>query len=301
MKVLYAITVMMLIFIGAGIYELYRAKQAESWPAHQARITESEIIRVSDGKYLRVAGVFLEDGAPFTVRRYAYGVVNSASLDRHYHALYPVGLVTDVYCNPNDRSEVILDIHPSLSGMYTLLGTQALLFLVGALFYVFRRRLPRVSMPRKEIQLTGVAGNLIGALVIAVFMGLGLWIIHMGRIGHTPAQALSPNETPGFIALGVLFFWGGLQTLIMAVGGKRLPRWAHAVLVSIFLACFAAPFILLGLLDPGGIHSSTSISGVEVQSSTGGPSGGIAFVGAGVLLLALIPVVFKKMIKKSLF
>ena len=131
-----------------------------------------------------------------------------------------------------------------------------------------------------------------GLLCIAV----GLWAIHMGLEGRTPAKALSGREIPGIMAFGSLFAWGGIQTIILTWWGNKLPRWAHAVLISMFLVCLAVPFILIGILEHDNIQSSFSLNGLISSETTGGRSGGIVFVGVGILLLVSLPFLVKHML-----
>ncbi|MCF7855893.1 MAG: hypothetical protein K9N51_13930 [Candidatus Pacebacteria bacterium] len=79
-----------------------------SWPARKAVITESTMVAGEDGSFPRISGTFPDTKTTLTVRRFAYGEVSTASSSSRYLALYPVGRVTDVYCDPHDPSFVIL-------------------------------------------------------------------------------------------------------------------------------------------------------------------------------------------------
>ena len=144
-----------------------------------------------------------------------------------------------------------------------------------------------------------LGGKVVGGLMGLLFMGIGLWAIHKTLEGRTSGGPMELRSVPGNLAMGTLFAWGGLQTLILVVGGNKLPRVVHVVLISLFLFCLAAPFLLVGILTPDQITSSTSINGAVVSSSKGGRSGQLVFVGVGMLLLVAIPFLARRLMAKK--
>jgi hypothetical protein len=144
-----------------------------------------------------------------------------------------------------------------------------------------------------------ISGRIVGTLLGALVLALGLWIVRMGNDGRTPAEPIRPESVPGFILMGILFAWGGIQTIILSLGGSRLPRWVHALLLSIFLIVLGAPFVVIGIMDPAGISGSASLCGIPLYHSQGGLSGRIVFVGAGSIVLALVPFVWRWQLAKK--
>jgi len=144
-----------------------------------------------------------------------------------------------------------------------------------------------------------LGGKIVGTLMGLLCLAIGLWIMQMGLEGATPAQPLLPRDIPGFLAFGALFVWGGIQTIILALGGSRLPRWIHVVLISVFLCCLGVPFLIIGILTPDQIQASFSIDTTRVIGSKGGHAGGIIFVGVGTLLLLSIPIVVRFLMAKK--
>ena len=144
-----------------------------------------------------------------------------------------------------------------------------------------------------------LGGKIVGGLMGLVFLGIGLWAIHQTLLGRAADGPMELRSVPGSLAMGTLFAWGGLQTIILVVGGNKLPRVAHVILLSLFLLCLAAPFLLVGILTPDQITSSTSVNGAVVSSSTGGRGGQVVFVGLGTLLLVAIPFLARRLMAKK--
>lgn len=147
-----------------------------------------------------------------------------------------------------------------------------------------------------EIQLSKGMAGVIGSMMGLLCLCIGVWAIHMGFEGRTPAEQLSPREIPGFMAFGGLFAWGGVQSIVLSLAGDKLPRWAHMIMLSGFILCLALPFLLIGILTPDQIASSVSVNGRTIAESTGGRSGGIVFVTVGVLLIVALPFLLHKMV-----
>ena len=87
-----------------------------------------------------------------------------------------------------------------------------------------------------------IGGQIVGALIGVAVLAMGVWIVRMGLEGRTAAETLKPEEVPGFILFGVLFVWGGVQTILLSLVGRRLPRWAHAIMITVFLFVVGLPF-----------------------------------------------------------
>jgi hypothetical protein len=144
-----------------------------------------------------------------------------------------------------------------------------------------------------------LGGKIVVVLMGLLFMGIGLWAIHTALAGRTPNGSMELRSIPGSLALGGLFVWGGLQPIILALGGNKLPRLVHVVLISVFLLCLAVPFLLVGILTPDQITSSTSVKGIVLSESKGGSSGQLVFVGVGTLLLVAIPFLARRLMAKK--
>ena len=118
------------------------------------------------------------------------------------------------------------------------------------------------------------------ALAFGVFgLLIGSWAIHMGVEGRTPAQTLSRGEIPVMFAMGLSGLWTGVNCLLEAFIGDRLPKWVRAVLLSGYVFWLAAPFLLCGILTPEQISSSIP----------GRYTGAVVFIAVGSLLIILIP------------
>jgi hypothetical protein len=282
------VLVMSAIFFSAGWYELTKAKETAGWPSYPAKITAARVEKVEDsGSYVKIEGAWLDSGVPFTVKRYAYAVVNGLSPRQPYLAPYKAGLVTNVYMDPHDRDNVILNNHPSLSGMHLWQVTTAVAFVASLLYLVFRRKTSdrhSDDVPRtRTIVLPEWGSILVGALMGLLCLALGAWIIHMGMIGHSPAETWSPGESKVVLCMGLLFAYGGVQTLILSIGGARIPKVVHKIMLSLFLIILALPFIAAPIFDPGGITSSSSINGLVIHEQKGSVVGAVVFMMAGVL------------------
>jgi len=146
---------------------------------------------------------------------------------------------------------------------------------------------------------SGKAGKLIACLIGLACLGIGLYVVYMGLEGRTPVEKLKPREIPGVIAFGALFAWGGIQTIVLSVAGDRLPRWGHVILLSMFLVCLAAPFILSGILTPDQVKASVSVNSQKVIETGTGRIGQVVFVGAGILLLVALPFLVRVLLPKK--
>jgi len=158
-------------------------------------------------------------------------------------------------------------------------------------------RMPHAPPPSPFLQKHG--SLLIGVPMCLLFLTLGLWIIHMGWQGHTSAQELSRREVPAVMSMGVLFAWGGIQGVVLLIGGERLPKWGHAGLLSVFIVCLATPFLLAGILTPDRITSTASIGPLILEQEAAGRSGGYVFVALGVLLLVALPFIVRGVLSKG--
>jgi hypothetical protein len=72
-----------LLFFLVGLYELSKAKETAHWAARPARITAYQVHQGDDsGSYAHIDGVFVDSGGAFSVKRYAYGVINGMAPSR---------------------------------------------------------------------------------------------------------------------------------------------------------------------------------------------------------------------------
>ena len=140
---------------------------------------------------------------------------------------------------------------------------------------------------------------LVGVLLGALALALGVWVMQMGFDGRTPAEELEPREVPGMIGFGAVFCWGGFQTIVLCTIGHRLSRWGHILLFSVFIVCLAVPFILSGVLTPDQITSSVSVGGNTMHQSEGHPSGAYVFIGFGVALIIGLPFLVRMFFPKN--
>ena len=282
-----------LMFFLIGLYEWSKARETAHWPARHARITACQEHQGEDsGRYVTIDGVFADGGGAFSVKRYAYGVVNGMVPSQPYLAPYRPGFLTTVYVDPQDSSNVILCNTPSLTFQYTELAVTAGLGLASLGYLLFRRKKagdPPARPPgttTRTVELPTWAGMTIGVGMALLFLSLGAWVIHMALIGHSPAETWTPGEAKGALFVGILFAYGGLQSLVLVIGGNRLPPLAHSVMRSLFLIMLGLPFIVIPIVDPGGISSSTSINGVAIHGKQGSTTGAVVFMAAGILCLA---------------
>lgn len=299
--VLLVVLVGSVLFFLAGVFELSGARAAAHWPARAARITTAEVRHGDQSTWMAIEGVLVDDGSRFAIHRYAYGVVNGLSPGQPYLAAYKPGSLTRVYVDPQDSDNVILCNTPSLKFQYAELAVTAVLALASSLalarLAVRRRRgsgwdpdqLP--AWLNRPVELPRWVGLLLGIAIGLLFVALGAWLIHMGIAGRTPAQLLRPPECKIVMLLGVLFGFGGLQTVVMLVGGDRIPQVVQQFIRSLCLVVLGLPFLAVAILDPRGITSSTSIGGLKVTASQGSLTGAIVFVlvGLACLVAALWP------------
>jgi hypothetical protein len=145
----------------------------------------------------------------------------------------------------------------------------------------------------------GISGKIVGALLGAVVLAMGVCVVRMGLEGKTAAETLKPEEVPGFILFGVLFVWGGVQTTILSLVGRQLPRWAHVIMITVFLLVLGAPFLVIGFLDPDSVTGTVKLFNITLYQSQGGLFNRIGFVGAGSLVLAAIPFAWRWMLAKK--
>ncbi len=282
------------VFFLIGLYELSKAKETAGWAARPAKIAAYQVLQGDEsGSYAAIDGVFVDTGAAFRVRRYAYGVINGMAPGQPYLVPYKPGYATTVYVDPKDGSNVILCNTPSLTFQYGELLVTACLCLVSVWLLIFRRKKraegyvsahPCRSTTR-TVELPRWVGMIMGLGMALLFLGLGIWIMYMGMVGHSPAETWSPGQAKGALFLGILFAYGGLQSLVLVIGGNRLPAVVRKIMLSLFLVVLSLPFIVIPIVDPGGISSSTSINGTVVYEAQGSSAGAVVFMIAGILCL----------------
>lgn len=279
-----------LLFFLIGLYELSKARETACWIARPAKITAFQVHEGEDsGSYVTIDGVFVDRGGVFSVKRYAYGVLNGMTPNQAYLAPYKPGFKTTVFVDPNDASNVILCNTPSLTFQYGELVVTACLCLVSMLYLIFKRKktgdssVLSSSSTARTVELPRWAGILIGLGMAFLFLGLGVWIIRMGIAGRSPAETWTSGQATGALLMGILFAYGGLQSMILVIWGNRLPQIAHKIMLSLFLVVLGLPFIAIPIVDPGGISSSTSINGLVVHKTQDSSAGAVVFMAAGIL------------------
>jgi len=276
-----------------------KAEATGAWPAYPAKITSAEVVTTEDSdgqtsRYLDIKGKFLDTGEPFTARRWAYGAVNGLSPHQPYLAPYEPGYVTTVYVDPAAPANVILCNDPSLTGNAMFMGGSAAA-VIGILCWVlYGRKKWEAYRARKAAaepfstvrsnqsrELPMWAGVLIGVCMILIFLGLGIWMIYMGIIGETLAEELAPNEAKILILVGMLFAFGGIMGLVMAIFNGNPPPILNKIVLSLFLLFLGLPFIAIPILDPDRISSSASAGGFVIHESQGSSFGAVVFMLAG--------------------
>lgn len=283
-----------LAFFAAGWYEWSQAKDSALWPGRAAMITEYQVCKGDDsGDYVAMEGIFVDTGRTFSVKRYAYGVVNGMSPSQAYLVPYKPGFLTTVYVDPKDSGNVILCNVPSLAFQYGELAVTGVLSLASLWCLIFGRKKTaglNTSRPpvqtAKTVELPRWAGVGIGVAMAFLFAGLGLWMIHMGVVGHSPAEEWSPGEAKIVILMGILFAYGGLVAMVGVIWGDRLPPIANRIVLSLFLVILGLPFLAIPILDPGGISSSVSVNRTVVHTTQGSSVGAVVFSAVGVLCMA---------------
>jgi hypothetical protein len=158
-----------------------------------------------------------------------------------------------------------------------------------------------MNMDRKDRIAAVTLGCLMGGLAIAI----GLWRLRTGFSAWTSVDVLSRDARGNVmfdLFFGALFTWGGLQGLILAIAGERLPNIGHACLLSVFLLVLGSPFLYFGIAYPEQIQGSSSVTGLGagVSRETSPSLGGVVFILAGSTCLGIIPFVWRYYTKKGL-
>jgi len=129
-----------------------------------------------------------------------------------------------------------------------------------------------------------------------VFLAIGVWAISMAVKGETPAQPLDkPGDGIIMGTFGAMFCAISLVGIvhILFSGYSKGPA-VVACLATVVFIMFGLCFLLVVILQPDEIVSSSSINGVEVSRSKGGWGGVVAFSIAG-----LLPIVFARQIYRK--
>lgn len=283
-------------FFCAGLYEMKRAAESYSWPACPAKITSFQVLDGDEsGGYVRIEGKFTDTGEPFTVRRWAYGAVNGLYSDQPYLSPYKPGYLTTVYVDPGDRSNVILCNDPSLTGNYMFMGFSGAA-IIGIVWWLLlgEKKYEARQAKKKAAELhtskrSGQAkeaplwvGIFIGILFVVVFLGIGLWSLYMAYAGRSPAEVFSRNDRIFALLFGMAFSYGGVSALVGLILKGNIPPLLQRIWLSLFLFFLGLPFIVIPIIDPGGISSSTSVGGFEVSHKQGSSMGAVVFMLCGI-------------------
>jgi hypothetical protein len=142
-------------------FEMYKKAQAETWPVRQAIITKSFISHQSGaaGKHGRpsywkaeICGTYSDSGDFFCVDRIRYGGFRFGEGKQAAQMTiekYPVGMQVDVYYDPDDPEETVLEAHSPWTEMHALLGLGIGFLLLPAVLWLLRERIEPHRYGRK--------------------------------------------------------------------------------------------------------------------------------------------------------
>jgi hypothetical protein len=134
-------------------FEWYKKAQAEEWPARRAVITKSFIGHQTGtaGKHGRtsywkpeICGIYIHNGEFFCVDRIRYGGFRFGANKEGALAIvgnYPVGREIDVYYDPRDSGETVLEARSSWTELYVLLGLGTGFLLLPFVLWLLRRQI----------------------------------------------------------------------------------------------------------------------------------------------------------------
>lgn len=134
-------------------FEMYQKAQAENWPARRAMITKSFIgyHRGRAGKHgsasywkEEICGTYRTNGEFFCVDRVRFGGFRFGEGKQAAEATiakYPAGMEVDVYYDPEDPEETVLEAKSPWTEMYTLLGLGVGFLLLPFILWFFRMQI----------------------------------------------------------------------------------------------------------------------------------------------------------------
>jgi hypothetical protein len=130
--------------------EMYKMANARDWPSRKAIITKS-YASLQRGSARRaptyrpvICAQYPDDGQQICVSRVRYGDISwgkNEAKTRAMVAAYPIGRAVDVYYDPDDPRETILEAKPSWDQMILLFAIGALLALLPFGLWLFRKQI----------------------------------------------------------------------------------------------------------------------------------------------------------------
>jgi hypothetical protein len=206
---------------------------------------------------------------------------------------YPMGGKVKVHYRTGDPDVCILE--PRVHGQaWFQTGIGLILLVAGSLMAIYLPTMMQKSEMQAEQPPAEWKTNIQPKTVLNFAFGVigllfGSWAIHMGVEGLTPALTLSRGEIPVMFAMGLGGLWTGVNCMLEAFIGDRLPKRVRAVLLSGYVFWFASPFLLCGILTPEQIKSSIP----------GRHTGDVVFIAVGILLILLIPFFVRQLVRQA--
>jgi hypothetical protein len=142
-------------------FEWYKKAQAETWPAREAVITQSYVVqrRGSAGKHgsapyskAEICGIYTDNSEFFCVDRIRYGGFRFGGGRKAAEgtvAKYPEGIEIDIYHDPDDPQETVLEAQSPWIEMYVLLGLGMGFLLLPVVLWLLRERIEPHRYGRK--------------------------------------------------------------------------------------------------------------------------------------------------------
>lgn len=137
----------------AAPIEMFQKARAESWPARKGVVTVS-YARQQRGGFGRnpsgpywtgeICGKYLDSGEMFCIARVRYGGFRFGAGKASALATvarYPVGREIEVYYDPEDPKETVLEPRSSWREMFTLLGLGIGFLLLPVFLWLFRKQI----------------------------------------------------------------------------------------------------------------------------------------------------------------
>ena len=134
-------------------FEMVQKAQAEHWPSRKGVVTKAVMNhqrgsagRHGSASYWRpeVCGTYNDNGERFCVTRIRYGGFRFGEGKAYAAATlakYPVGREIDIYYDPDDPRQTILEAKSPWTEMLTLLGIGLGFLVLPVLLYLFRKQI----------------------------------------------------------------------------------------------------------------------------------------------------------------
>ena len=137
------------VMIGAAMYEIHMAVEAQSWEKREAEVISSEMKHRSGdngGWYSSIMCVFTKSRSEFRLGRISYAGIsvggNGKSRAEDKVREYPVGKKFSVYVCPEDESQMIVEQRYSFTAMRVIesIGSLIIVFAFSLLFLIKTKR-----------------------------------------------------------------------------------------------------------------------------------------------------------------